>query len=99
MENHKICSRCKESKPLGDFHKNRYTKDGYHGNCKACRNPRALDKYHEMMQANEEAAKKEKERRHSYIRVWWQRKKETSAKSKVDNTDSSIVLYDDSLPT
>ena len=32
----KTCSKCKESKPLTEFHKNRGNKDGLHNYCKEC---------------------------------------------------------------
>lgn len=33
----KICSECKEDKPLAEFNKNKRRKDGYHEYCKCCR--------------------------------------------------------------
>lgn len=33
----KICSKCKQEKPLDEFHKNKNTKDGLAGDCKECR--------------------------------------------------------------
>ena len=32
----KICCKCKTSKSLDDFYKNRATRDGYHKQCKSC---------------------------------------------------------------
>lgn len=32
----KPCSRCKKTKPLERFNKNKHTFDGRHGQCKAC---------------------------------------------------------------
>jgi hypothetical protein len=32
----KICSRCKEEKPLSEFYTSTVTKDGYRPQCKAC---------------------------------------------------------------
>lgn len=32
----KTCYKCKEEKPLGDFHKNKRKSDGYQNYCKAC---------------------------------------------------------------
>lgn len=34
----KICSKCTNDKPLGDYHFNSYSLDGYHSNCKVCKN-------------------------------------------------------------
>lgn len=33
----KVCIKCNKSKPVGDFHKQCSTKDGYNSSCKACR--------------------------------------------------------------
>lgn len=38
---HKTCQRCKKTKPLGDFHKNRQTRDGKHTLCKVCNSAKA----------------------------------------------------------
>lgn len=32
----KICSHCRERKPMANFNKNRSEKDGYHHDCKQC---------------------------------------------------------------
>ncbi len=32
----KRCGKCKAVKPVGEFHRNNSTKDGYQGRCKAC---------------------------------------------------------------
>lgn len=32
----KTCNKCRQSKPLDDFHKASKTKDGFHRNCKSC---------------------------------------------------------------
>jgi len=31
------CAKCGETKPLSQFHKNRYSKGGHHAYCKQCR--------------------------------------------------------------
>ena len=33
---HKICTQCKISKPIAEFHKDKYKKDGYCPKCKSC---------------------------------------------------------------
>lgn len=33
---HKTCSKCHESKPVTEFHRNSSTKDGLQYQCKAC---------------------------------------------------------------
>ncbi len=32
----KICYKCKEEKPISEFHKNKKTKDGLRYECKSC---------------------------------------------------------------
>jgi hypothetical protein len=34
--NTKICFKCKEEKPISEFHRNKRNKDGYKGQCKSC---------------------------------------------------------------
>lgn len=48
----KFCSKCKNTKPLSDFSKNRNTKDGLHNNCKVCKST------YENKDRNKEKAKK-----------------------------------------
>ena len=37
MEKLKVCSTCKEEKPVSSFHKNKSQYDGLNGKCKVCR--------------------------------------------------------------
>ena len=37
LQGSKICSKCKESKDVSEFHKNKGTNDGLHNQCKSCR--------------------------------------------------------------
>lgn len=39
----KICSKCGESKPLSEFYKNKYNKDGLAYSCKVCRRKHYLE--------------------------------------------------------
>ena len=41
----KVCERCKESKPISEFHKNKSRKDGLMGMCKECNSAR-MKKWH-----------------------------------------------------
>lgn len=36
MKDEKYCFKCKETKSVSDFYRNKTRKDGYHGNCKSC---------------------------------------------------------------
>ncbi len=59
---YKKCSKCKEIKLFGEFHKSKSTKDGYHAVCKICRkNYSQNNKEHiNMMNKNYYSANKEK---------------------------------------
>lgn len=39
-EEQKRCSHCKKTKPLSEFNKNRHCGDGFHSECKTCKNLR-----------------------------------------------------------
>ncbi len=41
----KVCSTCKQEKPVEEFHKNSAYRDGYVGQCKKCRNAKIVE-YH-----------------------------------------------------
>lgn len=49
METTKRCSKCKQSKPISEFYKNRSTKDGLDNECKICRSKR-LKEYNQTEQ-------------------------------------------------
>jgi len=42
----KTCSKCEESKPLEDFHKNKDSPDKLHSICKSCKNKQSKERYH-----------------------------------------------------
>lgn len=49
----KKCSKCGKVKPLEDFHKNGFKKDGtqkYRGYCKECANKIEIDRYHKKQE-------------------------------------------------
>lgn len=45
MDEQKVCSRCKEEKPLSAFHKGQLYRGGYNARCKACRSEIAAAAY------------------------------------------------------
>jgi phage terminase large subunit-like protein len=66
-ENTKKCTKCKEVKPKGEFYKNKSTKDGLQGACKACysayheaNRPAILEKQKAYHEANPEKEAKRK---------------------------------------
>lgn len=54
----KICTNCKISKPLNEFHKRKNSKDGYDHHCKICGNSRHRDKYKNDLEYQERCKKK-----------------------------------------
>ena len=70
----KMCSTCREIKPVMDFPKNRTTKDGFGYNCKACHielNKKSRKKKPESQNAAAQRWKEEnKEQRADYNRRW-----------------------------
>lgn len=38
----KVCARCKEAKPISEFHKNSRNSDGLHSYCKDCNKAKAI---------------------------------------------------------
>lgn len=65
MSGHKYCRTCECWKALDEFHKDRSTKDGRQGQCKACRRARRL-----TQRAKPEVLEAIKQRN----RDWWLRK-------------------------
>ena len=50
MSETKICSKCGIEKPISDYHKNGFDKNGnqkYRGYCKTCANKREMERYWE----------------------------------------------------
>lgn len=52
----KICKKCKDNKPLSEYHKKRGTKDGHRNECKEC-----IKKYQRVYRNNQEYKLKEAE--------------------------------------
>ena len=70
MESHsKTCTKCKETKPRGEFSKSRKVKDGLQSQCKACR--RQYNK--QYYQENREQVL---ERQKQYNKQWHQKNRE-----------------------
>ncbi len=66
--NNKKCSKCGETKPLAEFHKNIGNADGHRGHCKRCRNA--------TVKAWREA---NKERKAATNKAWYESNKERKA--------------------
>lgn len=54
----KICSKCKEKKPVERFSKNKRLKDGLHSHCKDCMKKR----HHDWREKNPEKAREKSQR-------------------------------------
>lgn len=66
----KVCCKCKESKDISEFYRQKSRKDGLSPECKACEKQRKLEYYNnnlEHVRKNKrENAEKNKEKRHEY---------------------------------
>ena len=80
----KTCTKCKEEKPVSEFHKRRDTKGGFKSWCKVCRRPASIknnkDRYWRMrdeyLRKNKEYAQTERGRRS---------RRERAARSRINN--------------
>ena len=58
----KECRKCKEVKPVTEFHRNKRQKDGFHYYCKECNKAHAKAGYHKNHEKNREVRKAYHER-------------------------------------
>ena len=63
----KICCKCKEEKPVSEFHKDKNSSDGYTYQCKACRNAKYKEYYH----ANTDKIKEKRDRDKDYRKEYY----------------------------
>jgi len=56
----KVCSKCKEEKPLSEFNKNKTKKDGYQYYCKVCQGKSTKNHYQENKKSYKENSAKHK---------------------------------------
>lgn len=54
----KTCNKCNQHKPLSEFYKDKWTKDGYSYPCKTCDNKRRKSVYHSNVEHTRERVKK-----------------------------------------
>ena len=76
----KVCSRCKEEKPITEFSKDKSTKDGHRSNCKVCRR-KSQKKYYE------DNREKERARSKKYIENNPEKRKGTQKKYRKNNRE------------
>lgn len=101
----KRCSRCQETKPLSEFHKNRSTKDGYSYWCGVCKreqlrkwraeNPiktrRYSREYFQKWKAKHSI--QYREHRRKYEREYLRKKRQKSVKYCLENSMGSAISY------
>lgn len=46
----KTCATCKQEKPVTEFHRTKYNKDGYKNSCKVCRSKKASERYRRQVE-------------------------------------------------
>ncbi len=67
----KKCSKCKEIKPLNEFHKDRTRKDGYQYECKICRRQYYEEHREELKQQSKQYRDNHREEKKEYARQYW----------------------------
>ncbi len=83
----KKCYRCKETKPLSEFHKNKHRKDGVQTRCKSCKKETDAQYRLENMEYFIERAKKQKEELFK-----WYREYKSGLKCKNCHENRSVCL-------
>src|SRR5688572_29118653 len=66
----KQCSRCKQVKPLAEFHKDSGRRDGYAGRCKTCAIEIARAHYAKGQEYHQKEAKEYREKNKDKVRKW-----------------------------
>jgi len=107
MEQLKVCSTCKESKPRSEFYKNKSKKDGLHPQCKVCSKENAKNWYKANPERGKENAKNWREanpeRKKENAKNWYkanlerdkENKKAKQAKYKEINANRPESYYTD----
>lgn len=68
----KICSKCKEEKEVCEFSKNISRKDGYHPQCKNCKNGWRLNNREHVLEYKKNYHKKNKDKLNEHTKNWRQ---------------------------
>ena len=66
----KLCRRCGQTKPLGEYHRNRNTRDGRQSQCKTCMcDQMAIWRQSQSAEEKELARKRERKREAAYTQA------------------------------
>ena len=71
----KYCPRCKTSKSISDWEKNKRTKDGLQVWCKQCRKENTKENYSHISKYQKDYAQNHKEKLTNYKKQWYQENK------------------------
>jgi hypothetical protein len=82
MEGMKQCSCCGETKPVGEFYKDKKRKDGFQIYCKSCLKSKA-NMYYKNNQDKEKARKKKWTEENPLLNIWF-RLKDRAIRKKLD---------------
>ena len=66
----KVCSKCGEFKSYSEFHKDKWKKDGYYGQCKQCKKEYNESHKEELKEKKKKYADSHKEERKEYMKQY-----------------------------
>lgn len=66
----KRCGKCKEWKPLGDFNKDKYQKDGHQSRCRICQAVKRKEHYQENREKEIEKVKRYRNERPEWVKEY-----------------------------
>jgi len=82
----KICSKCKVEKLYSEFYKHKQKPDGYSYLCKDCENKTKHLYERNNKEKIKEAYNRDKEKRNTYLRVRWSRRKQLESEKHYKST-------------
>ena len=75
----KTCTKCGETKPFAEFHKQTSKKDGYRSQCKSCRKQYRQENREAIRERDRRYHQENKEAVNERKRYWWKKNKEVIA--------------------
>lgn len=84
----KVCKRCRQERPLGEFYKHKGTRDGRLSFCKECKRAEQRRRYDENMQDPEWVAKERERTRERNLRLgYWEKYKRNRTREQQDKVN------------
>jgi hypothetical protein len=78
----KTCSKCKQTKDIGEFSKDKNKKDGLHSQCKSCASAYHQENKEKITEYQKAYRQENKEELAEYQKAWYQENKEKIAEQK-----------------